>query len=127
VLADSGHNIDALSKVIHHLRGLNYRTIHFILGFVKGKDVVGILSQLNVSDAIYLTSPSMDRGIPTEELKQMAIDQGLTSIIYPNVREALEEVIKLAHNEDLIYVGGSSFVVADLLTYYDEQSDIGSD
>ena len=91
------------------------RTRHIVFGICEDKDVDAVLSLLP-ADAVYYFAPSsVRRAMPAEHLAELAIRRGLIGIPFPNVASAFEAARAVAAPDDLIYVGGSSFVVADFL------------
>ncbi len=91
------------------------KTLHLVLGFVNDKDVMGILKLLPKDATYYLTQPSIPRGLPIEKLTKMAEELHLSARSFPTVAEALEKARSEAGADDLIYIGGSTFVVAEVL------------
>ena len=89
--------------------------MHFVLGVVNDKDVSSILKLLPKDAIYYFTKASVPRALPENELKLKAEEFGLKGNVFPNVKEALEAAKKKANVSDLIFVGGSTFVVADVL------------
>ncbi len=118
VISDSAHNIDAFRQVLAQLRLLSKARIHFILGFVEGKDIEKMLSLLDLNHQYYLTSPSPERGMKVETLSAVANSIGISHSSHDTVESALTSALKQAADDDIIYVGGSSYLVGDLLGYY---------
>ena len=85
---------------------------------VNDKDISGVLSLLPKDAYYYFTQASVKRALPAEEMAQKANATNLQGSYYENVQIALETVKARADKDDLIFVGGSSFIVADLLTFY---------
>ncbi len=117
IITDSAHNKNALATVMHHLMSIKYRKLHLILGFVKGKDVQGIFDCLPINAEYHFVSPNIFRGLDVNNLKSIALTHGRNGQTYGSVGEAYEIVKENADPNDLIYIGGSSFVVGDLLDY----------
>ncbi len=116
-IADSAHNVAALKEVIERLLSMNYRTLRMVLGFVKGKDIEAVIKLLPKEAIYYLVQPQIFRAIPVSDLDEMFADDGLRSTQYQTVAQGYEYALSEAHSEDLVYIGGSSFVVGDLLAY----------
>jgi dihydrofolate synthase/folylpolyglutamate synthase len=86
-----------------------------VLGFVNDKDLSEIFSILPVEGIYYFTRASVPRSMDHQELLQQAISYGLQGSAHDNVNKAFTAARKAAVPEDMIFVGGSTFVVADLL------------
>ncbi len=117
VITDSAHNQDAIKKVLDHIHQQEYKHIHFVLGFVGDKDVDKILKMLSPKHSYYFTQPSIFRALSSSTLQEKATDLQLHGAVYDDVPSAYTAALAKASKEDLIYIGGSSFVVADILTY----------
>ncbi len=117
VITDSAHNEDAISKVLDHINNQGYEQIHFVLGFVGDKDVDKILKMLSSNHSYYFTQPSIFRALDKSTLKEKANQHGLSGTVYDDVPSAYTAARAMANANDLVYIGGSSFVVADLLTH----------
>ncbi|MGY6521094.1 MAG: bifunctional folylpolyglutamate synthase/dihydrofolate synthase [Mongoliitalea sp.] len=114
VICDTGHNEDGIRMILEQLKQYKYHQLWMILGMVHDKDVSKILSLLP-KDAYYLfCQASIPRAMPAKELANLAIAQGLQGLVIPNVNEAMEFAKKKAALEDLIFIGGSTFVVAEI-------------
>jgi dihydrofolate synthase/folylpolyglutamate synthase len=115
VICDAGHNEDGIKEVLQNLSTYSYKQLHFIIGVVNDKDISSILNLLPKEAIYYFTKASVPRALPETELEAKAIQVGLKGTTFSNVKEALEEAKKKAKANDLIFVGGSTFVVADVL------------
>lgn len=120
IIADSAHNIDAMTQVIARLQSMEYSHLRMVLGFVREKDLTGILSLLPKDATYYLVRPAIFRAIDLDALGQLFDDYGLSYESVGAVHEGYELARSRAAERDLIYVGGSSFVVGDLLAYLDK-------
>ena len=122
VIADTGHNIAGLSYNMQQLKEMLDKTpgshLHFVIGFVADKDVVHILSLLPKKAFYYVTQAQIPRALPAEKLFEMMRDAGFSCEIYADVDSAYSAAKKEAKDEDVIYVGGSTFIVADLLASF---------
>jgi dihydrofolate synthase / folylpolyglutamate synthase len=114
VICDTAHNQAGLQSTLQQLGGLNYRQLRFVLGFVADKDLATILALFPKQATYYFCQPSNPRAIPATQLALKALEYGITGESYDNVNKALEMALKDSSPEDVIYVGGSTFVVADL-------------
>lgn len=114
-LADSGHNEAALLQTLAELQKHRHGKFHFVLGFVKDKNVKKLLKLFPNNAEYYFTQADIPRALPIDELKVMAEKTGLEGTSYPTVSEALEAANTKASIDDCIFVGGSTFVVAEVL------------
>ena len=113
-VCDTGHNEHGLRRVAEQLRHQRYETLYFVLGVVNDKDLHGILPLLP-TDAYYLfTQASVERALPAARLAEEAARYGLHGETVPGVRNAYEQARRLASPRDMIFIGGSTFTVADL-------------
>ncbi|MGE0568025.1 MAG: folylpolyglutamate synthase/dihydrofolate synthase family protein, partial [Bacteroidia bacterium] len=115
VITDTGHNIDGFKEILKNLRKINYKKLHLVLGFVGDKDVSGILKLLPTNAKYYFVKPSIERGMNESILKSLALKSGLKGSVYKTVNEGYRVALKNAGIKDLIFVGGSTFVVSDFL------------
>lgn len=115
VICDTGHNEDGIKEVLYNLSLYQYKQLHFVLGVVNDKDVSSILNLLPKDAVYYFTKASVPRALPEAELKLKAEESELKGTVFPDVKEAIEAAKKKAKVNDLIFVGGSTFVVADAL------------
>ena len=114
IVADSSHNPHGLAEIKKQIDSTGFDKLHLVLGFVSDKDVASILKFFPKDAAYYFCQPAVSRKFPVEKLKEMYSDK-LNASFYETVNSALESARKQAANEDLIYIGGSSFVVAEVL------------
>jgi dihydrofolate synthase/folylpolyglutamate synthase len=115
VIADTGHNEDGIKEVLDNLKRYNYRTLHFVLGVVNDKDISKILKLLPKDATYYFCKASIPRALDENELATLAKKNGLNGSTFKTVPEALKKAIKQAKVNDLVFVGGSTFTVADIL------------
>ena len=120
VICDTGHNVGGWEHISRHLRMIRerYGQIYMIVGMVNDKDIDGVLA-LMPKDASYLfTQASVQRAMPANDFAAHAQTKGLSGICCPTVREAIKKALSLAHDNDLIFIGGSTFIVADALPMF---------
>ena len=115
VIADVAHNKEGLKYVIPQISTTPHENLHLVLGFVNDKSVAEILSLFPTTAYYYLTQPEVPRAFPLENLALIATNLKLNFQSYYSVKEALFNAKASAKPEDLIYVGGSTFVVAETL------------
>lgn len=120
-IADTGHNEAGLRYNFAQLERLRTevpgRRLHIVAGFVADKDVDHILPLFPREASYYLTQAQIPRAMPVEELVRKAATCGITGNMYGTVPEAWHAALAAAGTDDLIYVGGSTFIVADLLAH----------
>lgn len=114
-ICDTGHNPGGLTEVISQINSIPYRNLHFVFGMVNEKDSGAILSVLPKNADYYFCKAKIPRGKDAKELSRLANAEGLKGTDYTSVRKALEAARKSAKEEDLIFIGGSTFVVAEVL------------
>jgi len=116
VICDTGHNIGGFDYIAKQLSEQTCQALRIVIGMVNDKDINGVLKMLPKNATYYFTQASVKRAMGHKDFMQLAAKHGLHGDSYPTVMTAYEKAIADASNDDLIYVGGSSFVVADLLT-----------
>ncbi|GLU52196.1 bifunctional folylpolyglutamate synthase/dihydrofolate synthase [Dyadobacter frigoris] len=114
VYCDTAHNYAGVSETMKQFNSLVSKQKRFVIGFVSDKDISSILNLFPGEGIYYFCQPSNLRALDASELQQEAFKSGLKGNVYPNVNLALEAAILESDQEDTIYVGGSTFVVADL-------------
>ncbi|MFD2870968.1 bifunctional folylpolyglutamate synthase/dihydrofolate synthase [Mucilaginibacter ximonensis] len=114
-ICDTGHNPDGIAEVLKNIANIKYRQLHFVIGMVNDKDGAKVLSMLPADAVYYFCKPDMPRGLDAEILQQNAADFGLAGNAYPSVKTALKAAQSAAQTNDLIFVGGSTFVVAEAI------------
>lgn len=114
VYCDTGHNEAGIRLVLQQISKMEYKKLHIVWGMVKDKDIGTILSLLPVSAAYYFCKAPQERALPVQDLLEAAQQHGLNGKAYDSVPQALEAAKKQADKDDLIYVGGSTFVVAEI-------------
>jgi dihydrofolate synthase / folylpolyglutamate synthase len=115
VICDSGHNADGIRKVVENIRDIPYRNLHIVFGMVSDKSIDGILSLLPVEAFYYFCKPDIPRGMDAGSLAGEAQQFGLSGKVFENVNQALTAAKAAAAPDDLIFVGGSTFVVAEVV------------
>ncbi|MBS2099765.1 bifunctional folylpolyglutamate synthase/dihydrofolate synthase [Carboxylicivirga linearis] len=115
IVCDTGHNAEGIKLIVEQIKNTAYKTLHFIIGMVDDKDHAKVLSQLPKDAIYYFTKAAIPRSIASEKLQIMAKDHQLEGDCYPTPHEALEKAKKIADANDLIFIGGSTFIVADTL------------
>jgi dihydrofolate synthase / folylpolyglutamate synthase len=115
IIADVAHNKDGIKQVLHQLKN-NYpkANLHFVMGFVKDKDVHDVLSIFPTKAQYYFTNAHIPRALLATELAEQANNVGLNGNHYENVNDAINTAKKNATTDDVIMVCGSFFVLAEL-------------
>jgi len=115
VICDTGHNEAGIRVVIEQIKNTPYKNLHIVWGMVNDKDTDAILSMLPTKASYYFTKAKISRSLDEKLLMQKAQKFNLKGNRYPNVKTALNEARKNSIHNDLIFIGGSTFVVADIL------------
>jgi dihydrofolate synthase/folylpolyglutamate synthase len=114
-VCDTGHNKEGLTYVMAQLLKETYNTLHIVFGVVKDKDLKTIVDVLPKTATYYFCKPEISRGKPAVDLKRELMPYGLTGKAYNSVNEAYKMALKAATKEDFIFIGGSTFVVAEII------------
>lgn len=115
VITDAAHNVDGIKNIMPRLKQIPASQKHFVLGFVSDKDISKILKLFPKKARYYWCRPDIPRGKNVEETTQEGAAKGLKGEAYNNVKLAYKAALKEASKKDLIFVGGSSYVVGDFL------------
>ncbi len=116
VVCDTGHNVggwEYLSRQLSQIKG----KLHMVIGFVNDKDISHILDMMPRNATYYFTRADIPRALPANEVKTIAEEKGLSGKAYSTVAEAYNNALTNATSDDTIFIGGSTFIVADLLSY----------
>ena len=119
LVCDTGHNVGGIQYIAEQLRRQVFRRLHIVIGMVNDKDVRGVLALLPREATYYFTQASVKRALPAGQLARLAAEARLQGTCYPDVPSAVRAAQKESLPEDFIFVGGSSFIVADLLANRD--------
>jgi len=115
IITDTGHNAEGLAYVVQQLKTHQYNTLRFVMGFVNDKDVVSILRKFPKDAIFYFSAPDIPRAKSVEDLKTDLEAIDLKKSYFDNLAYALAKAKADADKEDLIFIGGSIFTVAELL------------
>ena len=121
ILLDVGHNKEGISLIVQQLQDLSYNKLHIVLGFVKGKNVNKLISLFPKEALIYLSSPKIERAYTLERLKTDLINNNLTIKYFESVIESFQSAKSNAFQNDLVLVCGSTFVVAEVLSFLKDE------
>lgn len=115
VICDTAHNKDGLSYVLEQLKNQEFDTLHIVIGVVKDKNITDILPLFPKNAVYYFCKPKIFRGLDENILARQFYDLNFKGDVYKSVNKAFKTAKKQAKKSDLIYVGGSNFVVAEVL------------
>lgn len=115
VICDTAHNSHGLKIVLNQIQKEKFNQLHFVLGVVNDKDLEDILPLFPKNAKYYFSKPNVPRGLDTAVLKEKAEVYGLIGFVYNSISEAYEEALKASTENDFIYIGGSTFVVAEIV------------
>ena len=115
VVCDAGHNREGLTYVMQQLSNETFKSLHIVFGVVNDKDLSSIADLLPKKATYYFCKPNIPRGLDADELKQRFSKYNLTGKAYNSVSEAYKMALKNAKKDDFIFVGGSTFVVAEII------------
>jgi len=113
-ICDTGHNEAGIRYVVEQLKTLTYQKLHFVLGTVNDKSIEKIVKLLPKEAQYYFCKPNIPRGLDASLLQQEGLNYQLKGEPYPSVESAIDAASKNAQSEDLIFIGGSNFVVAEI-------------
>ena len=115
IIFDVAHNVEAMTYVANQLLEFSSKELHLVLGFVGDKSVSEIINLFPVDSKFYFSSPMLDRAFPLEDLEILGKNLNLNFNIYPSVLKAFEAAKNKAKKNDIIFVGGSTFVLSEIL------------
>lgn len=118
VVCDTGHNTGGWQYISRQLatEAPHYAHLRMVVGMVNDKDINGVLAMMPKEAVYYFTQAAIPRALPAEEFARQAASHGLKGTTYAHVAEALRQALQDAAPNDLIFIGGSTFIVADALT-----------
>ena len=121
VICDTGHNVGGWTYISRQLQLQKYNKLHIVFGMVNDKDVDGVMCLLPKNAHYYFTKPRSKRAIPEKDIQRKAMTHGLAGDCYNDVPSAYTAAKKMATPDDMIFIGGSSYIVSDLLLYIRQQ------
>lgn len=113
---DTGHNVGGISYIVKQLERIPCAQKRIIIGMVNDKDIAHVLEMLPKNAIYYFTQAKVKRALPADTLLSQAKEKGLDGKTFPSVIEAYTAARNEASSDDLIFIGGSTFIVADLFT-----------
>jgi dihydrofolate synthase/folylpolyglutamate synthase len=114
-ICDTAHNKEGLSCTLAQLRETNYDNLHLVLGVVSDKDLESIFPLFPTNATYYFCKPNLERGLDSKLLQEKALAYGLEGDRFDSVSQAYKSAQEAATKKDCIYIGGSTFVVAEIL------------
>ncbi len=115
VICDTGHNKAGIAEVVKNINSTPHQQLHIVIGMVKDKDISSVLQILPKNACYYFCAPAIERGLPAEDLALQANALDLKGRVYSTVKEAVAKAKTMASKNDLIFIGGSTFVVAEII------------
>ena len=115
VICDTAHNKEGLQIVLNQLQNEIHQNLHIVLGVVTDKKLEEVLPLFPVTATYYFCKPDVPRGLSEKELQLKANSFNLKGEIFPSVKKAFQKALLNANQEDIVYVGGSTFVVAEII------------
>lgn len=115
VICDIAHNADGISEIVLQLNNMEFNQLHFVLGVVNDKDIAKILSLLPMNARYYFCKADIPRGYDASKLREDALEYELFGDAYSSVKEAYDAALAAAGDNDLVFIGGSAFVVAEVV------------
>lgn len=114
-ICDTAHNKEGLSIVLEDIKSLNIPIMHFVIGFVNDKDIDLLINLFPEKAHYYFCSPSILRGLDANELKNKFRRKNRHGTVFSSVKDAFDQCKSIAKKDDFIYIGGSTFVVAEII------------
>ncbi|MBE9468307.1 MAG: bifunctional folylpolyglutamate synthase/dihydrofolate synthase [Bacteroidetes bacterium] len=115
IVCDTGHNVDGIKNVVAQIKNTPYKKLHVVIGFVNDKNIDEVLSLLPKDATYYFTRASIPRALDENILTEKAHLIGLQGKQYHTVEKALNAAKNNSDKEDLIFIGGSNFIVAEVV------------
>lgn len=115
IVCDTGHNVDGIKAVVKQIKTIPYKKLHLVFGMVNDKDCEGILKLLPKNATYYFCKANIPRGLDAEVLQLKAKKHKLKGDAYLSVKKAIQIARKNALKNDFIFIGGSTFIVAEAL------------
>lgn len=114
-ISDVGHNKEGITNVVQQIKLCKFNKLHFVLGMVNDKDITDILNLLPHDAIYYFCKADIPRGMDETQLQEAGHKAGLNGKTYSSVREAYNVAVNNADSNDLVFIGGSTFVVAEIV------------
>jgi len=114
VITDVGHNEAGWQEILTQIGEMSHDNLHFVLGMVSDKDIDSIFNLLPLWANYYLCEPKIPRAMPVEQLAEEAKRRDFSYIVKTDVNECIDLAVAKAKESDLVFIGGSTFVVAEI-------------
>ena len=115
IICDTAHNAHGLEIVLKQIQKQQFKDLHFVFGVVNDKDLDSILELFPKNAKYYFCKPNIPRGLEANTLQEKCTEYGLFGSVYNSVAAAYANALQAANNDDMIFIGGSTFVVAEIL------------
>ena len=115
VICDTAHNKEGLKIVIKQLKELDFKTLHFVIGFVNDKNVDNLIDLFPLDAQYYYCKANIIRALDANVLHEKFTIKGYNGKVFSTVKKAYKSALKKASKDDVVFVGGSTFVVAEIL------------
>lgn len=115
IICDTGHNVAGITEVLYNINAIEFNHLHIVIGMVKDKNLNGVLELLPKNAIYYFCQPQLERALSVEQLAAAAQRYGLSGKTFNTVSKAVQAAKNHAKRDDLIFIGGSTFVVAETL------------
>lgn len=122
VICDTGHNVGGWQYLSQQIKSQPCKNLHIVFGMVDDKDIDTVMNMLPTNATYYFTQAQTKRAIPANIVEEKGKEHHLKGYVFPQVADAYKEALHHANEDDFIFVGGSSYIVADFLTLYDNMS-----
>lgn len=122
VICDTGHNVGGWQYLSQQIKSQPCKNLHIVFGMVDDKDIDTVMNMLPTNATYYFTQAQTKRAIPANIVEEKGKEHHLKGYVFPQVADAYKAALHHANEEDFIFVGGSSYIVADFLTLYDNMS-----
>jgi dihydrofolate synthase/folylpolyglutamate synthase len=114
IICDTGHNAEGIEQVVRQIRSERFVRLFIVLGMVKDKDISRVLSLLPTEARYFFCQSKIPRAMDAVQLREKALEFGLLGEVIYDVNEAIDAARKNATDEDMIFIVGSTFVVAEI-------------
>lgn len=115
VICDTGHNKEGIEYAVSQLAKIPCRRLHFVIGFVNDKDLGSVLPLFPAEADYYFAKASVQRALDSEILMNEALKYNLKGMAFQDVKSALKKALSCSSPEDVIFIGGSTFIVAEVV------------
>ena len=124
VVCDTGHNTGGWEYLSRQLgeEAKRHKTLRMVVGMVNDKDIDGVLELMPKNAVYYFTQASIKRALPAGEFANIANAHGLAGAVFTTVQAAVQAALVDAGENDFLFIGGSTFVVADALPLFQENN-----